>query len=158
KIRLQEQPLQLLEMLLESPGEVVTREELRQALWPGDTFVDFDHGLNNAINRLREALNDSAETPRFIETLPRRGYRFVAEVTREPAAQVPAVAPTDKATGLSNATVKEQTEPSFPSPLPSSRRSRKFWLKAAIVSVPAALILGYVGYKQLFGSSAAMRI
>ena len=67
-------------MLLERPGEVVTREELRQALWTGDTFVDFDHGLNNAINRLRETLGDSADSPRFIETLPRRGYRFIAPV------------------------------------------------------------------------------
>src|SRR5262244_512062 len=89
KIRLQDQPLQVLAMLLESPGEVVTREELRQKLWPGDTFVDFDHGLNNAINRLQEGLSDSADTPRFIETLPRRGYRFVAEVHR--AAESPPV-------------------------------------------------------------------
>jgi Tol biopolymer transport system component/DNA-binding winged helix-turn-helix (wHTH) protein len=80
RIRLQTQPFQILGMLLRRPGEVVTREELRQALWPDDTFVDFDHGLNNAINRLREALGDSAETPRYIETLPKRGYRFIASV------------------------------------------------------------------------------
>ena len=80
RIRLQTQPFQILGMLLERPGEVVTREELRQALWAGDTFVDFDHGLNNAINRLRETLGDSAESPRFVETLPRRGYRFIAPV------------------------------------------------------------------------------
>jgi len=80
RIRLQTQPFQILGMLLERPGEVVTREELRQALWHGDTFVDFDHGLNNAINRLREALGDSAESPRFLETFPRRGYRFIAAV------------------------------------------------------------------------------
>ena len=83
RIRLQTQPFQILGMLLERPGEVVTREELRQALCPGDTFVDFDHGLNNAINRLREALGDSAESPRFLETLPRRGYRFIAAVEGE---------------------------------------------------------------------------
>ena len=80
KIRLQDQPFQILAMLLERPGAVVTREELRQKLWSSETFVDFDHGLNNAINRLREALSDSAENPRFIETLPRRGYRFLAPV------------------------------------------------------------------------------
>src|SRR5712692_10081185 len=80
KIKLQDQPFQILAMLLERPGELVTREEIRQRLWPADTFVDFDHGLNNAVNRLREALTDSAETPRFIETLPRRGYRFIAPV------------------------------------------------------------------------------
>ena len=80
KVRLQEQPLQILQMLLERPGSVVTREELRKRVWPSDTFVDFDHGINNAVKRLREALGDTAETPRFIETLPRRGYRFVAPI------------------------------------------------------------------------------
>jgi TolB-like protein/Tfp pilus assembly protein PilF len=77
KVRLQDQPLEILVMLLERLGEVVTREELRSKLWPTDTFVDFDHGLNKAVNRLRVALGDSAENPRFIETLPRRGYRFI---------------------------------------------------------------------------------
>src|SRR5438552_4588928 len=80
KVRLQEQPLQILQILLEHPGEVVTREDLRKRVWPSDTFVDFDHGINNAIKRLREALGDSGETPRYIETLPRRGYRFVQNV------------------------------------------------------------------------------
>jgi len=80
RIRLQEQPFQVLAMLLEHPGEVVTREELQNKLWPADTFVDFDHGLNKAINKLREALGDSAESPRFVETVARRGYRFLAEV------------------------------------------------------------------------------
>src|SRR5258708_33118953 len=67
-------------MLLEHPGEIVTREELRGRLWPADTFVDFDHGLNAAVKRLRDALGDSAENPRYVETLARRGYRFVAPV------------------------------------------------------------------------------
>ena len=80
KIKLQDQPFQILAMLLAQPGEVVTREELRQKLWPADTFVDFDHGLNNAIKRLREALGDSAESPRYVETLPRRGYRLIVPV------------------------------------------------------------------------------
>jgi len=82
RVRLQEQPFQVLLMLTERAGEVVTREELRLKLWPSDTFVDFDHGLNTAINKLRDALGDSAANPRFIETLPRRGYRFVAPVER----------------------------------------------------------------------------
>ena len=69
-------------MLLEHSGELVTREDIRKRLWPADTFVDFDHGLNNAVNRLRESLGDSAEAPQFVETLPRRGYRFIAEVRR----------------------------------------------------------------------------
>src|SRR5438046_9399677 len=81
RLKLQEQPFQVLKALLERPGEVVTREELRSQNWPADTFVDFDNSLNTAINKLREALGDSADNPRFIETLPRRGYRFIAPVT-----------------------------------------------------------------------------
>ncbi len=97
KVRLQDQPFQILVMLLERPGELVTRQEIHQKLWPADTFVGFDHGLNNAINRLREALGDSAETPRFIETLPRKGYRFIALVTGDgqlAEAEYPAAAAT----------------------------------------------------------------
>src|SRR6185437_16445599 len=75
KIRLHEQPFQVLAALLESVGDVVTREELHRRIWPGGTFVDFEGGLNTAVNKLREALGDSANSPRFIETLPRRGYR-----------------------------------------------------------------------------------
>lgn len=82
KIRLQEQPFQLLAYLLERPGQVVTREELREKLWAADTFVDFDHSLNTAVNKVREALGDSATSPRFIETLARRGYRFIAPIDR----------------------------------------------------------------------------
>jgi DNA-binding winged helix-turn-helix (wHTH) protein/Tol biopolymer transport system component len=78
KIKLQEQPFEVLAMLLRHPGEVVTREELQKAVWPADTFVDFDRGLNKAINKIREALGDDADNPRFVETLPRRGYRFIA--------------------------------------------------------------------------------
>src|SRR6202051_3265707 len=80
KVRLQEQPLQILQQLLEHAGEVVTREDLQKRIWPADTFVDFDHGLYSAVQRLRDALGDTAETPRYIETLPRRGYRFIAAV------------------------------------------------------------------------------
>src|SRR6266576_777065 len=79
-IRLQEPPFQILTMLLEKPGEVITREELQQKLWPADTFVDFDDGLNTAIKKLSDTLGDSADSPRFIETLPRRGYRFIYPV------------------------------------------------------------------------------
>src|ERR1700746_444303 len=81
RIKLQEQPFHILTVLLQRPGEVVTREELRSQNWPADTFVDFDNSLNTAINKLREALGDSADNPRFIETVPRRGYRFIAPVT-----------------------------------------------------------------------------
>ena len=81
RIKLQEQPFQILALLLERPGEVITREELRQRLWPADTFVDFDHSLNSAIKKLRQALGDDSDSPRFVETLPRRGYRLVVPVT-----------------------------------------------------------------------------
>src|SRR5580704_9821279 len=81
RIRVQQQPLKLLEVLLEHPGEVVTREELRSRVWPNESFGDFDQALNIAIGKLRSALGDSAENPRFIETLPKRGYRFIADVS-----------------------------------------------------------------------------
>jgi len=80
RLRVQEQPFQVLAMLLERPGQTVTREELRNRLWTAETFVDFDHGVNKAVNRIRDLLGDSATSPRFVETVPRRGYRFIAEV------------------------------------------------------------------------------
>ena len=84
KVKIQEQPFRVLALLLEQPGEIVAREELRKKLWPAETFVDFEHGLNAAINKLREALGDSADNPRFVETLHRRGYRFIAPVEAHP--------------------------------------------------------------------------
>ena len=80
RIRLQEQPFQVLVALLQNAGEVVPRDQLRQKIWPADTFVDFDHSLNTAVNKIRESLGDSASNPRFVETLARRGYRFIAPV------------------------------------------------------------------------------
>src|SRR5579863_4732535 len=80
RIRLQEKPLRVLALLAERQGQVVTREELKKHLWPEDTFVDFETGLNTAVSKLRDALSDSAETPRYIETIPRRGYRFISPV------------------------------------------------------------------------------
>jgi TolB-like protein/DNA-binding winged helix-turn-helix (wHTH) protein/Flp pilus assembly protein TadD len=90
RIRLQEQPFRVLAVLLTRPGELVTRDELRGRLWAADTFVDFEHGLNKAINKIREALGDSAESPRFVETVPRRGYRFIADVAVVNLESVPA--------------------------------------------------------------------
>jgi DNA-binding winged helix-turn-helix (wHTH) protein len=84
RVKVTEQPFSVLAMLLTRPGDVVTRDELRKALWPADTFVDFDRGLNKAINRLRDALGDSADAPRYIETLPKRGYRFIAPLSTAP--------------------------------------------------------------------------
>ena len=89
KVRLQQQPFQVLAMLLEHAGEVVGREDLQKRLWPADTFVDFGHGLNKAVNKIRDALGDSSESPRFIETVGRRGYRFVADVRVAYPAPVP---------------------------------------------------------------------
>jgi Tol biopolymer transport system component/DNA-binding winged helix-turn-helix (wHTH) protein len=89
RLRLPRQSFQILKMLLERPGSLITREELRQVLWPSDTFVDFDHSLNAAVNRLREALGDSADEPRLVETLPRRGYRFIGEIALPTTAPEP---------------------------------------------------------------------
>ena len=89
KLRLPNQSFRVLAMLLERPGQLVTREELRASLWPSGTFVEYDQGLNAAVNRLREALRDSADKPRFIETLPRRGYRFIGTIEVQSASGVP---------------------------------------------------------------------
>lgn len=91
RVRLQDQPFAVLAVLLERPGVIVSREELRQRLWPADTFVDFDHSLNTAVNKIREVLGDSAASPRFVETIARRGYRFLAEVHTQPVASVQTV-------------------------------------------------------------------
>src|SRR5215813_15248233 len=87
RVRLAPQPARILTILVQRAGDVITREELREQVWGSDTFVDFEHGLNAAINKLRQVLGDSAEKPRFIETLPGRGYRFVAAVQLEPVKQ-----------------------------------------------------------------------
>ena len=92
KIRLPDQSFQILRALLMRPGELVTRDELRQLLWTAETFVDFEVGLNSAVRKLREALDDSAENPRFVETVPRRGYRFVGPVTGPPVDRAPPAA------------------------------------------------------------------
>src|SRR6266404_2332607 len=161
RIRLQDQPLQVLAMLLENPGGVVTRDELRQRLWPTDTFVDFDHGLNNAINRLREALNDSADAPRFIETLPRRGYRFIAEADGHVSTESRAtgIADSIEAGEIVSGVGPEETATAKRSLAPSLHRVGKFWLAAATMGVAAAAILGlYLGRERRSGTSASMRI
>src|SRR5258705_873121 len=97
RIRLQEQPFEILRLMLERPGDVVTREELARRLWPDGTFVDFEHSLNAAVKRLRAALGDDADNPRFVETLPRRGYRFIASLGGAAAVAIPVVASDFKA-------------------------------------------------------------
>ena len=133
KIRLPGQPFEVLAMMLERPGEVVSREELQKRLWPDGTFVDFDHSLNNAINKIREALGDSAESPRFVETLSRRGYRFIAAVE-----------------GISNGSAPSQ--PQAPSPwakrsylkwlLPISAFARRTWIWLGASFVALAMAVG----------------
>ena len=118
RIRLQEQPFQMLALLLERPGDLITREELRQKLWAADTFVDFDHGLNTAINKVREALGDSAASPRFVETVARRGYRFLAPV--QPA-ETPAEA---SVPAPSQPSAKEFIDPELHVPLPRRELTR----------------------------------
>lgn len=135
RIRLQDQPFQILKMLLERPGELVTREEIKERLWPSDTFVDFDHSVNAAMRRLREALSDSAETPRYVETLPRRGYRFIAKVEASPRVQSTITEPSDpvvtKSTEISTGSLPH---PSF---LLKLGRSQRTW---AILGLLALLI------------------
>src|SRR5579884_355719 len=114
RIRLQEQPFQVLLVLLERPGDLITREELRERLWPADTFVDFDHSLNTVMTKLREALGDSATHPRFIETLARRGYRFLAPVQRESDATVTAGPPSSLPPAATAAASQLNSNPAVP--------------------------------------------
>jgi eukaryotic-like serine/threonine-protein kinase len=130
RIILQEKPFQILTALLERPGEMVSREELIKRLWPAGTFVDFDLGLNKAVNRLREALNDSAEQPHFIETLPKRGYRFVATATRNGAG--PAESPMVKSPAMVGSVAGQPGA----KPLPS----RRFLLPLGVVLSMACLL------------------
>ncbi|MGB0122080.1 MAG: winged helix-turn-helix domain-containing protein [Silvibacterium sp.] len=130
RLRLQGQPIQLLAVLLQSPGRLVTREELRAQLWLSDTFVDFDHSLNNAILRIREVLGDSAGTPRYIETLPRRGYRFIGHV-EEVVTESPEPLP--------------QPDPPAATPAPVRAAKARRFLVPSIILLPALLILAAVG-------------
>src|SRR5215469_6470512 len=109
KVKLQQQPLQVLALLLERPNHVVTREELRAKLWPTDTFVDFEHSLNTAVRKLRNALGDGADNPIFIETIPRNGYRFIAPV-EVPAASVANLLPSPPGTSSSETTLPQSQQ------------------------------------------------
>ena len=131
RLRLQGQPIQVLATLLNSAGELVTREQLRAQVWPVETFVDFDHSLHNAIARIREVLGDSAGTPRYIETLPRRGYRFIGTVER---------------VGIENSLPPATAEPDREAPVVPARRKPRAILIAgllAILVIPAALVVRY---------------
>jgi DNA-binding winged helix-turn-helix (wHTH) protein/tetratricopeptide (TPR) repeat protein len=154
RIRLQEQPFQLLVLLLERPGEIVTREELRSRLWPGDTFVDFEHGVNSAVARLRDALGDSADNPRYIETLPRRGYRLIVSVEGVQQAPAPPVA----ANGGASATVTQPVTQPAPQaggadPVPHAQAAasspRFGWRRSAALAALAAALAGVGSYFYL---------
>lgn len=160
RIKLPDQSFHILVMLLERPHQVVTREELGKKLWPVETFVDFDHGLNNAMNRLREALGDTADAPHFIETLPRRGYRFIAEVdgtVQTAVAALATAAPTPEPP-----TVPVERLPTEAAAAPRPRRTgQKLWIGALTLAGIVALLLGAnVGglRDQLRGKSSPPRI
>ena len=151
RVKLQAQPFQVLSVLLEHPGDVVTREEFRQKLWPGDTFVDFDTGLNSAVKKLREALGDSAEEPRYIETLPRRGYRFVAHVENGSSASVSA-APVPASTASGEPVSVEQPPATAPALATTSGTRSKWraWMAAgaAVLMLVAAVVAWRVYFKR----------
>ena len=133
RLRLQEQPFQVLAMLLERPGETVTREELRNRLWTAETFVDFDHGVNKAVNRIRGALGDSATSPRFVETVARRGYRFIADV------RIVEGTPIDRPEAPAPELVPVEDQPFAAVAAPSSSDSLRRWLPWMISGVALAL-------------------
>src|SRR5713101_6020678 len=152
RIKLQEQPCQILALLVEHPGQVVTREELRSRLWPRDTFVDFDHSLNTAIMRLRDALGDSSENPRFVETLPKRGYRFIAPVDAVVAPEPESHPPVQPESLLKQNEDSPETAATLPGSLTKivlalqGRRRwsdlRRFLTVAAMLAIGAGLALG----------------
>ena len=144
RIKLAEQPFQVLALLLEKPGEIVTRDELHSRLWQADTFVDFDHGLNNAVMRVREALGDSSETPRYVETVPRRGYRFIAQVTGS-AVSIPATTesepesrtvPTEVTSQLAEQVAGEANSE------PASGRRRLSGIRLMILAAAVLVVMG----------------
>jgi len=156
KIKLVGQPFEVLAILLGQPGELVTREELRERLWPGDTFVDFDHGLNAAVNKLREALSDSVEAPKYVETLPRRGYRFIASVTKrgDAANQVAPVYALHSASVEAAVRPQEvaETAPAGALHLTTEKpRRRRLYFVGASALVLAAFVVAISWHKTSFG-------
>ena len=141
KIRLQDQPFRILAMLLERPGEIITREDLRSRLWPGDTFVDFEHGVNSGVARLRDALGDSADNPRYIETLPRRGYRLLVSVEGSPQAV------------QANPAVIDGSSPIDPQPAPPSlpgvAHAQFPWRRSLALAIVGVVVLSLGGYLYL---------
>ncbi len=155
KIKLVGQPFEILAILLSKPGELVTREELRERLWPGDTFVDFDHGLNAAVNKLREALSDSAETPTYVETLPRRGYRFVSPVDHVTGQSIGTVTSSAPDVAMPRLTGQESPVPprdAYPNPAQLSvaevQQPRRSW--AIFLGIATVLAIGLLISARFF--------
>ena len=140
RINLPDQPFRVLEALLERPGDLVTREELRRRLWSAETFVDFEHGLNAAVRRLRDALGDSADVPRFIETLPRRGYRFIAPIIQTPA--------TEEASSRPEEPTKIEAMPTPAVTLARPLTRARVLGGIAMVALVAAAVLWVFGYRS----------
>ena len=137
RIRLQTQPFRVLEALLERPGGLISREELKAKLWSTDTFGDFDHGINKAINKIRDALGDSAQNPRFVETVSRRGYRFIADVTT-------AEAPADTIQSVDLEQDRNQNASAESSVMPTGLRNPSTWkILGGLVLVASALLLAW---------------
>lgn len=168
KLKLQSQPFQILAILIEQPGEIVTREELCRRLWPDDTFVDFEHSLNAAVRRLREALSDSAENPVFIETLQRRGYRFIAPVVfvDDPGTERTTLSAgaryTSGVTSTSSSERSTESSPSLPSQLDSLTRPglplrviALFVLVSLLVGASLAIWIAHLVYRPNYGASGA---
>jgi len=141
RIKLQVQPFQALAMLLERPGGVVTREEFRKRLWPADTFVDFDHSLNTAIKKLRQALSDEVKKPRFVETLPRRGYRFISAVEEVEAPSRPAKAPASSWVGRVATLCGESNVPFLLAPVDRETAEEREKLEAAHDDVGLSVLI-----------------
>jgi TolB-like protein/DNA-binding winged helix-turn-helix (wHTH) protein/Tfp pilus assembly protein PilF len=162
RIKLQEQPSQILAILLEHRGEMVTREQLQHRLWPSDTFVDFDHSLNTAVMRLREVLSDSSENPRFIETLPRRGYRFLATVEEKPASvnEPTSVQSGEVAASQSADSKVDSTSPPLLPAFPAfaakpEKRVQRLRLVTVALSIFAIVLAGAFVFRYLKRSSLA---
>ncbi len=149
KIKLQDQPLEILALLLEKPGEVVTREELRDRLWPADTFVDFDHSLNSAVKKLRQALNDDPDVPRFIETLPRRGYRFIAPLRNGAPDATPVSKPPLDGIGTQSS-AQALSEKSAPpaQPVAHTPHHWKLWGAGALGFALALALVAWFGFTR----------
>ena len=140
RIKVQQQPLRLLEMLLERPGEIVSREELRHRMWPDESFGDFDQAVNVAVAKLRTALGDTADNPRFVETIPRRGYRFLAEVSTWDSSGAKAIVPTDKLS---------PSQPNIPARVAAATKSkRRIWAIAGIAVVLLLSTLSWIVLKR----------